>query len=141
MRVTTITANVNVTAGSDVGDLHHAICSPASVAEYMNGKPRKFDTMINMISVTPSVKKRPPVFQSIVLLIIPFTKSNTHSMKFCIPVGRRAKLRVPITAIKKTITAATVTIITDDKSNVKPRNSTNLPCSTSNSPLFPALIL
>ena len=34
--------------------------------------------------------------------MMPLTKSNTHSMKFCFPVGRFLRLRVHIKAMIKT---------------------------------------
>lgn len=49
--------NVNVIVGLDVGDFYYVICLLVLVVEYMNGKLRKFDMMINMISVMLSVKK------------------------------------------------------------------------------------
>src|SRR5699024_10052808 len=53
--------------------------------------------------VKPSGKKILPVFQSMVSLIIPFTKSTTHSIKFCAPVGFIFKFRVTNRHKKKTI--------------------------------------
>ena len=47
-----------------------------------------------------------------------------HSMKFCIPVGFMASLRVDRMAIKKTIALAIVIIKTFAKLKYSPRNLT-----------------
>ena len=49
---------------------------------------------MNRINVTAKKWKWPPFFQAMLLSMIPLTKSNTHSMKFCFPVGRFFKFRV-----------------------------------------------
>ncbi|MNH25773.1 hypothetical protein D3C79_857910 [compost metagenome] len=90
-----------------------------------NGRPSKLDIAINIISVIPKIWNRPPVFQSMLLLMIFFTKSIIHSIKFCIPVGFSFKLLVEIKAIKNTIIAATSNIITVDLLNVKKPTSSN----------------
>jgi hypothetical protein len=51
------------------------------------------------------------------LSIIPLTKSKTHSIKFCLPVGRFLRFRVQIIAMTKTITAVIINIIIDDRLN------------------------
>ncbi|SID23878.1 Uncharacterised protein [Mycobacteroides abscessus subsp. abscessus] len=74
--------------------------------------------------VIPRIWNLPPSFQSIVLLMMFFTKSMTHSKKFCIPVGFMASVRVERTAMMKTMALATVIINMFAKLKFKPRNST-----------------
>ena len=64
------------------------------------------------INVTAKKWKFPPFFQAILLSVIPLTKSNTHSMKFCFPVGRFFKFRVQTIAKIKTKIAVITTIKT-----------------------------
>jgi len=67
---------------------------------------------MNKINVIPNEIKRPPVFQSIALEIIPRVNSAKNSMKFCLPVGFIAKRRVPQTANVNTSSDAISTVMT-----------------------------
>ena len=133
----TITARVIVIVGSAVGDFHQR--TPSYDME--NGRPNTFATAINIRNVIPRTWNRPPVCQSKLLLMMPFTKSIIHSMKFCIPVGFIFKFLVDIKAIKKTMSVVTANIRILDQFPVIPRNSNvGFACSTINSPLFHILI-
>src|SRR5690625_668957 len=66
-------------------------------------------------SVIASGKNVLPVFQSIVSLIIPLTKSKIHSMTFCAPVGFICNFLAPKTDRIKTIADVTIIINTFDK--------------------------
>ena len=73
------------------------------------------------------------------LLMIPLTKSMTHSKKFCIPVGFMASFRVDMTAIMNTITCDS-----DHQDirqvKIKPKKLNNRSFMMQQySPLFPAI--
>src|SRR5699024_6429980 len=112
--------NVNVTVGSAVGDFHHRSCSQIN----WNGKPSILLTNMKKINVTAKKWNWPPFDQAMLLSIIPLTKSKTHSIKFCLPVGRFLRLRVQIIAITKTINAVINIIIIDDRLNTMSRPNT-----------------
>src|SRR5699024_8068375 len=108
----TINASVNVTPGSAVGDFHHKF----PLNSTMVIKQSKLDTKIKVMSVKPSGKNILHDLQSIASLIIFFTKSTTHSMKVCTPVGFIWSFLVTSIDKTSTITLVTSTIVTFDKS-------------------------
>lgn len=126
-----------VIVGSAVGDFHQR--TPSYDIE--NGRPSTLATAINIRKVIPRTWNRPPVCQSKLLLMIPFTKSIIHSMKFCIPVGFIFRFLVAINAIKNTMSVVTASIKMFDQLPYIPKSSNvGFACSTINSPLFHILI-
>src|SRR5699024_5251255 len=112
--------NVNVTVGSAVGDFYHRVCPEIN----WNCKPSIILTNIKKINVKTKKWYFSPFHQVMLLSIIPLTKSKTHSIKFCLPVGRFLRLRVQIIAITKTINAVINIIIIDDRLNTMSRPNT-----------------
>src|SRR5690625_1620576 len=110
----TIPANVNVIPASLVGDFHHEV-SPIITTVTI---PRTLFTNMYVINVKPNGKNNFPVLQSIVSLIIPLTKSTTHSITFCDPVGFIFRLRLANIHPKKVIAVASAIIRTLAKSKV-----------------------
>src|SRR5699024_4131996 len=102
---------VSVSVASAVGDFHQSL-SPTTPTVIT---PTTLLTRMYVISVKPRGKNTLPVFQSIVSLIMPLTKSTAHSKKFCIPVGFIFKFRLPIKEKIKTMSETTIVIKTFDK--------------------------